>query len=71
MLASRIFIWQHFTRLIPTEVLDVIPLFHPLWTEADPDDITYADQHAAHGSAPVARPRTGELLRWAFSRLGG
>jgi hypothetical protein len=30
MLSSRIFIWQHFTRLTPDEVLDVIPLFHPV-----------------------------------------
>ena len=86
MLASRIFIWQHFTRLTPAEVLDVIPLFHPLWADADPDTITYADQHATHGNfrawaqmtahAATALTRTGrtrvdqDLLRWAFSRLG-
>lgn len=29
MLSSRIFIWQHFTRLTPSEVLEAIPLFHP------------------------------------------
>ncbi|MFE1775599.1 AAA family ATPase [Streptomyces sp. NPDC059008] len=79
MLSSRIFIWQHFTRLTPSEVLDVIPLFHPLWVDADPEDITFADSHAAHGnfraSAQLtAHTRTGrprvdqELLRWAFSR---
>ncbi|MFE8916965.1 hypothetical protein [Streptomyces globisporus] len=83
--SSRIFIWQHFTRLTPSEVLDVIPLFHPIWADADPDDIPFADQHAAHGNfrawaqltahtrtalARTGRPRVDqELLRWAFSRL--
>ncbi|MFD8871539.1 AAA family ATPase [Streptomyces sp. NPDC059590] len=85
MLSSRIFIWQHFTRLTPSEVLEAIPLFHPVWADADPDDITFADQHAAHGNfrawaqltahTRTALTRTGrprvdqELLRWAFSRL--
>ncbi|WP_435271175.1 hypothetical protein [Streptomyces sp. 1222.5] len=85
MLSSRIFIWQQFTRLTPTEVLEVIPLFHPVWADADPGDITFADSHAAHGNfrawaqltahtrtalARTGRPRVDqELLRWAFSRL--
>jgi hypothetical protein len=85
MLSSRIFIWQHFTRLTPGEVLEAIPLFHPVWADADPDDIAFADQHAAHGNfrawaqltahTCTALTRTGrsrvdqELLRWAFSRL--
>ncbi|MET9819567.1 ATP-binding protein [Streptomyces sp. NPDC006355] len=85
MLSSGIFIWQHFTRLTPSEVLDAIPLFHPIWANADPDDITFADQHAPHGNvrafaqltahthtamARTGRPRVEqELLRWAFSRL--
>ncbi|MFI1973335.1 hypothetical protein [Streptomyces cinnamoneus] len=34
----------------PSEVLDVIPLFHPIWADADPDDVTFADSHAAHGN---------------------
>ncbi|PZH20270.1 hypothetical protein C1I97_01395 [Streptomyces sp. NTH33] len=85
MLSSRVFIWQQFTRLTPSEVLEVIPLFHPVWADADPDDITFADSHATHGNfrawaqltahARTALARTGrarvdqELLRWAFSRL--
>ncbi|WP_368396711.1 hypothetical protein [Streptomyces sclerotialus] len=85
MLSSRIFIRQHFTRLTPNEVLDVIPLFHPIRADADPEDITFADSHAAHGNfrawaqltahTRTALTRTGrarvnqELLRWAFSRL--
>lgn len=86
MLSSRIFIWQHFTRLTPEEVQQVIPLYHPLWADADPDDISFADSRAAHGNfrnwarltahTRTALERTGrtqvdqELLRWAFSRLG-
>ncbi|GAA2720692.1 MULTISPECIES: ATP-binding protein [Streptomyces] len=86
MLSSRIFIWQHFTRLTPDEVQDIIPLYHPIWADTDPDDIAYADQHAAHGNfrnwarltahTHTALERTGrtrvdqDVLRWAFSRLG-
>jgi hypothetical protein len=85
MLSSRIFIWQHLTRLTPGVVLEVIPLFHPVWADADPDGIAFADQHAAHGNfrawaqltahtrtalAGTGRPRLDEeLLCWAFSRL--
>ncbi|MFE9429308.1 hypothetical protein ACFYNO_40920 [Kitasatospora sp. NPDC006697] len=86
MLSSRIFIWQRLARLTPEEVLDVIPLYHPVWADADPADIAFADQHAAHGNfrnwarltahTHTALTRTGrvradqEVLRWAFSRLG-
>ncbi|GAA2289038.1 hypothetical protein GCM10010145_69230 [Streptomyces ruber] len=86
MLSSRIFIWQRFTRLTSDEVLEVIPLYHPIWADADPDDITFADSRAAHGNfrnwarltahTRTALQRTGrtrvdqEVLRWAFSRLG-
>ncbi|MEV0487839.1 hypothetical protein AB0I69_45485 [Streptomyces sp. NPDC050508] len=85
MLSSRIFIRQHFTRLTPGEVLEAILLFHPVWADADPDDIAFAGQHAAHGNfrawarltahartglARTGRPRVDrELLRRAFSRL--
>ncbi|WP_241253069.1 ATP-binding protein [Streptomyces sp. W1SF4] len=85
MLSSRIFIWQQFTRLTPEEVLDVVPLFHRVWEDADPADITFADEQAAHGNfrawaqltahMRTALERTGrlrpdrDLLRWAFSRL--
>jgi hypothetical protein len=86
MLSSRIFIWQHVTRLTPSEVLETIPLFHPVWADADPADITFADSRAAHGNfrawarltahtrtalARTGRPRVDQdVLRWAFSRLG-
>jgi AAA domain len=86
MLSSRIFIWQHFTRLTPDEVVEVIPLYHPIWEDTDPDDIAFTDEHAAHGNfrtwarltahLRIGLARTGrarvdrEVLRWAFSRLG-
>ncbi|GAA1393671.1 hypothetical protein GCM10009639_26990 [Kitasatospora putterlickiae] len=85
MLSSRVFIWQHFTRLTTEEVGSVIPLFHPVWAGADPEDIAFADQHAAHGNfrawaqltahVRLGLERTGrervdrEVLGWAFSRL--
>ncbi|MFG2794014.1 AAA family ATPase [Streptomyces sp. NPDC048419] len=85
MLSSRIFIW-HFTRLTSGEVLETIPLFHPIWADADSDDITFADSRAAHGNfrawarltahTRTALARTGRtrvdqgMLRWAFSQPG-
>ncbi|WP_353947330.1 ATP-binding protein (plasmid) [Streptomyces sp. HUAS MG91] len=85
MLSSRIFIWQRFTRLTPNEILQTIPLYHPIWADADPDHITYADSRAAHGNfrnwarlttlTHTALKRTGrtrvdqEVLRWVFSKL--
>ncbi|MGW2731209.1 hypothetical protein [Streptomyces sp. NPDC001494] len=85
MLSSRVFMWQQFTRLTPDEALEVIPLFHPVWSDADPGDIAFADQHAAHGNlrawaqltahtrtvlARTGRARVDQKrLRWAFSRL--
>ncbi|MFD4577932.1 AAA family ATPase [Streptomyces sp. NPDC058417] len=86
MLASRIFIWQRFKPLSREEVLAVIPLFHPVWENANADDIAFADEHAAHGNfrnwawltaqvgiglRRLKRERVDtEVLRWAFSRLG-
>ncbi|MGO4462616.1 AAA family ATPase [Streptomyces sp. M-16] len=85
MLSSRIFIWQRFIRLSRAEVLETVPLFHPVWEDASPADIRYADERAAHGNFRAwaqltAHVRTGmermdcprpdrKLLRWAFSRL--
>ncbi|MFD8566644.1 AAA family ATPase [Streptomyces sp. NPDC059639] len=87
MLASRIFIWQRFAPLTRREVLEVIPLFHPVWEHAKSEDILYVDEHAAHGNfrtwawltAQVLRGlrRLGReqvdtaVIRWAFSHLGG
>ncbi|MFI1652271.1 AAA family ATPase, partial [Streptomyces avidinii] len=50
MLSSRIFIWQHVTKLTLDEVQQVIPLYHPVWANTDPIDIAYADRHATHGN---------------------
>ncbi|MFE7648455.1 AAA family ATPase [Streptomyces phaeoluteigriseus] len=69
MLSSRIFIWQHFTRLTPSEVLEAIPLFHPIWDDADPDDITFADSHTAHGNFRAWAQLTAHT-RTALTRTG-
>lgn len=86
MLSSRVFIWQHITKRTLGEVQQVIPLYHPVWARTDPEDIVFADRHAAHGNfrnwarltahTLTALQQTGrpnpdrETLRWAFSRLG-
>jgi len=48
----------------PDEVLEVIPLYHPIWEDADPDGIAFTDEHAAHGdfrtwAGLTAHVRTG------------
>jgi hypothetical protein len=45
MLSSRVYVWQEFRRLGREEVLAVIPAYHPVWADADPEDIAYADVH--------------------------
>ncbi len=85
MLASRIYAWQKFTPMQLGEVLEVIPSFHPLWGEADPEDIAFTNEAAAHGNfrawAKITRHcQDGlghlkqdridrKLLEWVFSRI--
>lgn len=86
MLASRIYLWQKFRKMEPEEVLSVIPAFHPVWSDAPDQLISYTDVHAGHGNfrnwaritnhVLQARRRGGadldeDLLKWVFSRLGG
>ncbi|MFE2463636.1 hypothetical protein [Streptomyces sp. NPDC059402] len=52
----------------------MIPLFHPVWADADPEDIAFADQHAAHGNFRAwaqltAHTRTAHT-RTALARTG-
>jgi hypothetical protein len=87
MLSSRVYVWQEFRRLTREEVTAVIPAFHPVWENADPDDVVFADTHAGHGNfrawakitshvlAALGRAEREvpdrELLQWVFGRLGG
>ena len=87
MLSSRVYVWQEFRRLDREQVLAVIPAYHPVWADADPEDIAYADVHAGHGNfrawskitahvvtalERLERSRPDrEILQWVFSRLGG
>ncbi|MFF3129926.1 AAA family ATPase [Streptomyces sp. NPDC057908] len=86
MLASRVHIWQEFRPLTRVEVLTTIPAYHPVWQRADPDDLLYTDDVAAHGvfrtwakiTYHVKRALENNpdlevdrnLLRWVFSKLG-
>jgi hypothetical protein len=65
MLSSRVYVWQEFRRMPREQVLRVIPAYHPIWADADPEVIALADAHAGHGNfrswakitAHVARTR--------------
>jgi hypothetical protein len=87
MLSSRVYIWQEFRRLTREQVLAVIPAYHRVWADADPEDIVYTDVHAGHGNFRAWSKITAhlvtaldrlererpdrEVLQWVFSRLGG
>jgi hypothetical protein len=87
MLSSRVYVWQESRRMNPEQVLQVIPVFHPVWANTDPADIAYVDTHAAHGNfrawskitahtiaalARLERPQPDrQVQQWVFSRLGG
>lgn len=87
MLSSQVYVWQEFRRMSRAQVLEIIPAFHPVWADADTEDIAFTDTHAGHGNfrawakitshvvtglARTERTRVDrELLQWVFSRLGG
>jgi hypothetical protein len=87
MLSSRVYVWQEFRRMTREQVVQVIPAYHPVWAQAQLDDIAYADTHAGHGNfrawakitshTITALNRLGQqvpdqkVLQWVFSRLGG
>ena len=48
ILSSRVYVWQEFRRMTPEQVLRVIPAFHPVWENTDPQTIAFADSHAGH-----------------------
>lgn len=49
-LASRVYIWQEFAPMEVDEVQRTIPLFHPLWADADPALIEYVFDEGAGGT---------------------
>ncbi|MFI1184082.1 AAA family ATPase [Streptomyces sp. NPDC020799] len=87
MLASRIFIWQEFTRIPKTEIRPVVQAFHPIWATCDLELIDAIDAEAAHGSfrnwasitalLQEGMASTGtehvneELVHWVYSKIGG
>ncbi|MFC8596666.1 AAA family ATPase [Streptomyces atroolivaceus] len=85
-LRSRVLTWHQVGRLEPSQVPQTLSLFHPVWAEADPDDVARADEQMAHGNfrtwakitahVYAARERDSarrvdrELLEQACARLG-
>jgi hypothetical protein len=50
MMVSRIALWQEIKSMTSADVLDAIPLFHPIWADVDSALIELADRKAAHGN---------------------
>lgn len=68
MLSSRVYVWQEFRRMTPEQVLRVIPAFHAVWQNTDPDLISFADAHAGHGNFRSWAKLTAHTVR-ALQRL--
>jgi hypothetical protein len=49
MLRSRLYRRVTFTPLPSRDVLEVIPRYHPLYNDADPELLLTIDDHYAHG----------------------
>jgi energy-coupling factor transporter ATP-binding protein EcfA2 len=87
MPASRIFVWQEFTRMSKDEVRETIPAFHPVWADVDTALIDAIGKQAAHGSfrnwANITthilagmkklnlKQVDEDLVRWVYSKIGG
>lgn len=50
MLSSRVYVWQEFRRMPREQVLRVIPAYHPIWKDTDPELIALTDRTAGHGN---------------------
>uniref|UniRef100_UPI002FDC44E1 AAA family ATPase n=1 Tax=Streptomyces ardesiacus TaxID=285564 RepID=UPI002FDC44E1 len=85
-LRSRVLTWHQVGRLEPSQVLQTLTLFHPVWAQADPDDLARADEQMARGNFRTwakitshvyaarerdpARRVDRELIEHACARLG-
>jgi hypothetical protein len=87
MLRSRIYRRIRFQPLTPAQVLAVLPGYHPLYADTDPEVLSLVDEHFAHGNwrnwaafthtavglvAETGRARLDEpLVRNVFALHGG
>ncbi|MDX5571009.1 ATP-binding protein [Streptomyces sp. ID05-04B] len=85
-LRSRVLTWHQVGRLEPSQLLQTLSLFHPVWAQADPDEVARVDEQRAHGNFRTwakitshvyaarerdpARQVDGELIEQACARLG-
>jgi hypothetical protein len=49
-LRSRVLTWHQVGRLEPSQLPQTLGLFHPVWAQADPDDLARVDEQMAHGN---------------------
>ncbi|MEU3466092.1 ATP-binding protein [Streptomyces sp. NPDC006733] len=84
-LHNRIHKWQQFSPLTPSEVLNIIPSYHPLWRDTHDSLLLWIDDRACHGcfrawanltvvlqDALEDDPNLNidkDLLRWALGQL--
>ncbi|MFG3111800.1 AAA family ATPase [Streptomyces tendae] len=85
-LRSRVLTWHQVGRLEPSQLPQTLTLFHPVWAQADPDDLARADEQMARGNFRTwakttshvyaarerdpARRVDQELIEQACARLG-
>ncbi|MET8081198.1 AAA family ATPase [Streptomyces sp. NPDC005303] len=85
-LRSRVLTWHQVGRLEPSQLLQTLSLFHPVWAQADPEDMARVDEQRARGNFRTwakitshvyaarerdpARRVERELIEEACARLG-
>lgn len=85
-LRSRVLTWHQVGRLEASQVPQTLTLFHPVWAQADPDDLARVDEQMARGNFRTwakitshlyaarerdpARRVDRELIEQACARLG-
>ncbi|TJZ99591.1 ATP-binding protein [Actinacidiphila oryziradicis] len=83
-LDSRITSWQQYKPLTSTEVLTLIPAYHPAWADVPAEDIRWINTDACHGNfrewakityhlhealSTPGRTYSRDLIRWIFRHL--
>ncbi|QOV40938.1 ATP-binding protein [Streptomyces ferrugineus] len=85
-LRSRVLTWHQVGRLEPSQLQQTLSLFHPVWAQADPEDMARVDEQMARGNFRTwakitshvyaacerdsARQVERELIEEACARLG-
>ncbi|MEU8975634.1 ATP-binding protein [Streptomyces monashensis] len=67
-LASRVTQWPRFKPLHPTEVVEHMPKYHPVWSKASEEDLLWLDDAACRGNFRDWAKLTGAIQELLIER---